>query len=190
MGSDPYSSYKETQVETASQEKILLMLYEGCIKFTRQAKQALHEEDYKTSHDKLIQAQDIITELMSTLDMDVGGEIAEELFRLYDFCLHNMIQANVDKDPSRLDDVLPVLEDLNEAWDEVINEQGMTLEKARKEVGQTQQDISGDSGGPSETTSPSPGTNDESNTDSRDPSQTPQPPDDDSLEGNVTYGDI
>lgn len=180
MGSDPYSTYKSTQIETASQEKILLMLYDGCIKFTRQAKQAMEDEEFNTSHEKLMQAQDIVTELMSSLDMDVGGEISEELYRLYDFVLHNMIQANVEKDPSRLMDVLPVLEELKDAWDEIINEKGMTIEKARREVAGRPLDSEGEQ----EDDDP-----ESSTSDSRNPSQTPEPSDG-SFEGNVTYGDI
>jgi flagellar protein FliS len=183
MGSDPHSTYKSTQIETASQEQILLMLYDGCIKYTRQAKKAMQEDDHKTSHNKLIQAQDIVTELMSTLDMEVGGEVAEELYQLYDFVLHNLIQANVDKDPERIDDVLPVLEELNDTWDEVINEKGMTVEKARRQVGQTASSGSDTTGGDSEPDV------DPGDVQTRDPSQTPDTSSD-SFEGNVTYGDI
>lgn len=187
MGSDPFSSYKSTQVETASQEKILLMLYDGCIKYIRQAQNALEEGDNKASHEKLIQAQDIVTELMSTLDMEVGGEVAEELFQLYDFCLHNLIQANIDNDPSRLEDVLPVLVDLKEAWDEVINEKGMTLEKARRQAGNPTTEDASES--PAEDEDREIANSDPANS-PQSPSQTPSSPDDDSLEGNVTYGDI
>lgn len=194
MSSDPYSTYKSTQIETSSQEQILLMLYDGCIKYTRQAKQALREGDNKTSHDKLIQAQDIVTELMSTLDMDVGGEIAEELYRLYDFVLHNMIQANVEKDPERLDDVIPVLEELNEAWDEIINEKGMTIDKARRTVSQSSTSSGSGAGEQPESDNDTP-VNDEGGDESkpgpRNPSQRPDSAgDDSSFEGNVTYGDI
>lgn len=191
MGSDPYSTYKSTQIETASQEKILLMLYDGCIKYTRQAKHAMLEEEYQDSHEKLIQAQDIVTELMSSLDMDVGGEVAQELYQLYDFCLHNLIQANVEKDSSRIEDVLAVLEELKETWDEVINEKGMTLEKARRQIGQTpsspeDEDENSDSGQSQENSKDS----SPSQTPSDHPSQTPDTSSDNSFEGGATYGDI
>ncbi len=134
MSSDPLSTYKSTHVETASKEKILLMLYDELISTTHQAREALENQENQTAHDSLLHAQEIVTELISTLDMDAGGEISEELYSLYDYVLHNLIQANVENDPSRLDDVLPVVEDLKEAWDEVINEKGMTLEKARRQL--------------------------------------------------------
>lgn len=191
MGSDPYSTYKSTQIETASQEKILLMLYDGCIKYSRQAKHAMEDEEYQTSHEKLIQAQDIVTELMSSLDMDVGGDVAQELYQLYDFCLHNLIQANVEKDSTRIEDVLSVLEELKETWDEVINEKGMTLEKARRQLGQTPN--SADDGNETEPEDEQPGTSDApdpSQTPSDHPSQTPDASSGNSFEGGATYGDI
>lgn len=177
MSSDPHSTYKSTQIETASQEQILLMLYEGLLKFTRQAREALEEENYEKAHNKLLRSQDIVTELMSTLDMDIGGEIAEELYRLYDFVLHNLIQANVEKDPSRVDDVIPVLEELNEAWNEVINEKGMTVEKAREQLGMSAS--SGDSDDQSE-----------SNEAPKEQTQSGSVGGSSKLDGNVTYGDI
>lgn len=191
MGSDPYSTYKSTQIETASQEKILLMLYDGCIKFARQAKHNMEDEEYQASHDKLIQAQDIVTELMSSLDMDVGGDVAQELYQLYDFCLHNLIQANVEKDPTRIDDVLGVLEELKETWDEVINEKGMTLEKARRQLSQAPNPTDEDNEAGPETEQP--GTSDASDSSqasSDHPSQTPDPSSGNSFEGGATYGDI
>jgi flagellar protein FliS len=182
MDSDPYSTYKSTQIETASKEKILLMLYEGLIKYVRQAKNALENDKSQMAHDKLLQSQEIVTELISTLDMDVGGEIAEELYSLYDYMLHNLIQANVENDPSRLEDILPVIEELNEAWDEVINEKGMTLEKARRKVsGQVDSESSGDDQDSPDVSGTIP-----------DKVKTPDPSGngDDSFDGNVTYGDI
>ncbi len=137
MASDPASAYKSTQIETASQGQILLMLYDGAIQRMKQARDALEEEDYQESHSKLVKVQDIVTELMATLDMEVGGEIARNLHDIYDYVLHNLVQANVQKDPELVDEVLPVMEDLHEAWKKVINQKGMTVEKARSQVSQS-----------------------------------------------------
>lgn len=157
------------------------MLYEGLIKYVRQAKNALENDQSQMAHDKLLQSQEIVTELISTLDMDVGGEIAEELYSLYDYMLHNLIQANVETDPFRLEDILPVIEELNEAWDEVINEKGMTLEKARQKVS-GQVDGQSSNGGQD-----SPDVSE----DIPDKVKTPDTSNgDDSFDGNVTYGDI
>jgi flagellar protein FliS len=136
MGSNPYNAYKNTQIKTASREQILLMLYDGAIKYMKQGRDALNDENHELAHDKLIQAQDIVTELMASLDMDVGGDVAEDLYSLYDFILHNLVQANVDKNSHRVTEALDVMEDLNDAWETVINERGMTYEKAKQEYEQ------------------------------------------------------
>lgn len=141
--SDPASAYKTTQIETASQGQILLMLYDGAIQRMNQAREALEEENYQVSHSKLVEAQDIITELMATLDMEVGGELAENLYNLYDYILHNLVQANVKKSPELVDEVIPVIEELYGAWEEIINQKGMTIEKARSQVSQPVQPAEG-----------------------------------------------
>lgn len=133
MPSNPHDAYKSTQVETASREQILLMLYDGCIKYMEQARDTMAEEQFERSHQKLIKAQDIVTELMASLEMDVGGQIAEDLYNLYDYVLHNLVQANVEKNVNRIESVLPVMRDLFDTWTEVIEEKGMTLEKARRQ---------------------------------------------------------
>lgn len=191
MSSDPLSTYKSTHVETASKEKILLMLYDALIGHVRDARGALEEGDKQNAHDNLLQSQEIVTELISTLDMDAGGDIAEELYSLYDYVLHNLIQANVENDPSRLDDVLPVIEDLHEAWDEVINEKGMTLEKARRQVNnqagtsiESEPSSGSDAGGGNgaNRTGDVPNPSEVGNSSSRDGGT--------SFDGDVTYGDI
>jgi len=136
MTSDPASAYKSTQIETASQGQILLMLYDGAIQRMKQARDALEKENYEVSHSKLVKAQDIVTELMATLDMDIGGEIAENLYNLYDYILHNLVQANVQKEADLVAEVIPVMGELYGAWQEIINKKGMTIEKARSQVSQ------------------------------------------------------
>ncbi|MFB6356600.1 MAG: flagellar export chaperone FliS [bacterium] len=133
MGSDPHSAYKSTQVETAAPEQILLMLYEGAIKYMKQAKEALEDNNHQLSHEKLLKAQDIVTELMASLDMEIGGEIAQDLHLIYDYVLNNLVEANVEKSPRKVQQVIPIMENLYDSWDEIINEQGMTLEKAREQ---------------------------------------------------------
>ncbi len=131
MASDPTEVYKSTQIETASREQILLMLYDGAIRFMRQAREAMKEEDYQVSHNKLIKSQDIVTELMASLEIDIMGDVGKQLYNLYDYILHNLVQANVDKDVKKIDAAVSIMQELQEAWDEIINEKGMTYEKAK-----------------------------------------------------------
>lgn len=112
--------YGNQQIEGASPEQLLLLLYDGAIRFLNEALRALPEEDLETVNSKLIKAQNIVAELMSSLDMKVGGELAENLFRLYEYLHHRLIQANLKKDAEMIEEVLGHLKDLRETWRQAI----------------------------------------------------------------------
>ncbi len=117
------NQYQSNQVTTASPEQILIMLYDGAIRFVRQAKQAIVDgraEDKATAISKAIA---IVTEFSNTLDYEVGGEIADDLGRLYDFMLRELSAVNVRSGVKRLEPVEKILLDLREAFAEaaVIN---------------------------------------------------------------------
>ncbi len=119
MSSNPYQKYKDAQYETASPEKLLIMLYNGAIKFARQAKEGMKEKDIELANNKIKRVQAIINELMVTLDME-QGEIAENLYNLYEYINRRLIQANIRKDPEIVDEVLSLLEELKGAWEDAI----------------------------------------------------------------------
>ncbi|MHB1650907.1 MAG: flagellar export chaperone FliS [Desulfitobacteriaceae bacterium] len=79
-----YNKYKQSAVETAPPEKLLLMLYDGAIKFLAQAKKALEKKNYEEANEYNLRVQEILVELKATLDMSYG-EIPQRLSRLYDF---------------------------------------------------------------------------------------------------------
>lgn len=120
MSNNPYQQYKQTQYETASQEQLLIMLYNGAIKFSQQAKQALEEENVEESNEKLKRVQAIINELMVTLDMEQGGEIADNLYSLYEYMNRRLIQANIRNDPELVQEVLEMLKDLKDGWEQAL----------------------------------------------------------------------
>ena len=82
-GVNGHDRYLETAVETASPARLIVMLYDGAIRFINEATYAMQQRDYETQNAKLQRAQKILAELISSLDFDKGGEIAENLFRLY-----------------------------------------------------------------------------------------------------------
>ena len=82
-GVNGHERYLETAVETASPARLIVMLYDGAIRFINEAAYAMQQRDYETQNTKLQRAQKILAELISSLDFDKGGEIAENLFRLY-----------------------------------------------------------------------------------------------------------
>ena len=102
-----YANYKQASVETATPEKLLLMLFDGGIKFLNLGKLAIEQKDYSSANKSLVKVQDILFELMVSLDMDKGGEIAANLYKLYEFYRNEVIKANITKDAELL---LPVLE--------------------------------------------------------------------------------
>ena len=108
--------YQQNQVQTASPEQILLMLYEGAIRFSKQAKMAMEEGDRITKLEKVSRGMAIITELSNTLDFETGGEIAENLDGLYAFMTRELTRSNIENDPEALQTVIDLLSDLHEGW--------------------------------------------------------------------------
>jgi len=118
MAIGAYQAYRKTQVETAGQLDLVIMLYDGAIKFAKLAAKMLRDGDLAKAHDYLLRAQDIVGELMSSLNMDVG-EIAEGLFKLYEYADYCLVEANIKKDPEWIERGLSVLTGLREAWVEI-----------------------------------------------------------------------
>ncbi|MNL44910.1 Flagellar protein FliS [compost metagenome] len=116
LANNPYSQYQQTQVETASPERLLLMLYDGAIRFANVAMKALEDKDFSTSNTNCLKVQNILNELMVTLDMKVGGELAKNLFDLYDFMTRETVEANISKNARRLEGVIEIFKELREAW--------------------------------------------------------------------------
>ena len=125
--SNPYQKYKENSINTASKEEITLMLYDGCIKFMNLAKIGelvlfysfkIKEKNIQKANENLIKAQNIITELDSTLNMDV--EISKNFHMLYDFALSRLIDANIQKKEEFVDDAKMVIVDLRDGWKEAM----------------------------------------------------------------------
>jgi flagellar protein FliS len=118
-------AYKETNIRTASQGKLIVMLYEEAI---RQLDLAIQELENKTRkldivHNAIVKAQDIVTELMVSLDFEKGGEIAKNLLGLYLFFNRQLLEANVRKDPAMLKDVRKLLQELKDAWAQIAHVQ-------------------------------------------------------------------
>lgn len=122
MNAQAYNNYKRATVETSSPGKLLLMLYDGAIKNIGEAKKAIAEKDINTAHQKLIKTQDIILELISSLNMDY--EISNSLFSLYEYVHHQLVQANLKKDAVILDEVTGILTELRNTWAEAIKTAG------------------------------------------------------------------
>lgn len=109
--------YRNTQVTTASQGTLIVLLYDGLLRFVAQAEQAIGRQDVEAAHNAMTRAHDILTELVVTLN-PAAGQLAENLSRLYEFMGHCIVQANVQKDAGPLRTVAHIAGDLRVAWAE------------------------------------------------------------------------
>lgn len=116
-----YKEYKEIQVNTANREKLLIMLYQGCIKFLRFSKKSIEEDNIEAANNYIIKSQDIIRELMNTLDRENGGEIADNLYNLYDYMYRELVSANINKDIEKVEIVEEMMSELLESWQQITN---------------------------------------------------------------------
>lgn len=117
MYSNGYNVYKNNSVNYASKEQLLLMLTEGAVKFCKIARQAVVDKNAKKAHEALTRTQDIFTELMIGLDTSVG-EWAVQMFNVYAFIKDKLIEANMKKSLETIEEILPLIEDINETWKE------------------------------------------------------------------------
>ena len=114
-----YNAYKNNQVMTASKNKLVIMLYDGAIKNLRLAEIALAEKQIEKVNTYLKKTQDIITEFMSTLNFELGGDVAKNLYQLYEYMYHKLIRANIDKDAEGIAEVKKYLEELRDTWSQI-----------------------------------------------------------------------
>ncbi len=117
-----HGKYLETQVKTATREQLLLMLYDGAIRFAEQAKEQLLQQQLDTERYNtcLLKSQRIVTELTSSLDFNQNDEIARNLARLYGFIYNQLVQANMKKENTYIDNSIRILKSLREAWQDAI----------------------------------------------------------------------
>lgn len=118
---NPFQAYQKTQVTTAKPEKILLMLYEGAIKFVKIANVRMRAKDVAGKGTYISKTMAIISELMNTLDHEVGGQLAKDLENLYMFMMDKLIEANLHNRPEDLETVEKLLTTLYSAWEDVVN---------------------------------------------------------------------
>ena len=118
MKTDPLRAYRQTRVKTASQGQLIVMLYDEGLKQLKTAENELSSNLPKLDlvHNAIVKAQDIITELMVSLDFEKGGDIAQNLFHLYMYFNQKLVDANLSKNVSNLQEVHDLMADLREAW--------------------------------------------------------------------------
>lgn len=113
-----YNAYKNNSVNYASKEQLLLMLLDGAVKFSKIGRQAIVDKDIPKAHINIVKTQDIFYELIVTLDIEKGGEWAKALMSVYDFIVRRLIDANIKKNVDIMNEVIPIIEDVRDTWNE------------------------------------------------------------------------
>lgn len=108
--------YLRDAVLTATPEQLQLMLYDGAIRFARQAREAMTASDFTNSCEKLLKSQRILVEMEAGLKHDVNGELCARLARVYRFVFARLVDANLRRDLEALDEALRVLNFERETW--------------------------------------------------------------------------
>jgi flagellar protein FliS len=124
------NEYLKVKIQTAKPAELLILLFDGAIRFTGQAKRHLEAHDYEEKNDLLLRAQNIVLELLQALDQRIGPELYARLTELYRFCYERLIQANIKNDAAAAEAAITVLEHLRETWQ-------LAIKKSRDEQSET-----------------------------------------------------
>lgn len=114
--------YHNVQVMTADKVRLIIMMYDGVIRFNRSAEMAIKENNIEARNNFINRSLAIISELSNSLNMEEGGEIARNLSRLYDFAARTLTQANMKNDPKSIDSVTRVIAELKAGWESIAAE--------------------------------------------------------------------
>ncbi len=109
-------AYKDVAVTTQSKGRLIVLLYDGAIKFMKLAIKELETGNYKEKGQYINRAQDIINELNAVLDVNAGGELSTNLRRLYYFINNRLSEANTKCDPRMIRQAISIMEELNQGW--------------------------------------------------------------------------
>ncbi len=118
MMNNAYQQYQKNIVTTSTPEDLTLMLYNGLVRFLKQAIQGIEEKNIQKSHNFIIRSQDIITEFMCTLNSSY--KISNSLLSMYDYMHTKLTEANVKKDKAIVEEVLGYAEDLRDTWSQAM----------------------------------------------------------------------
>ncbi|MBF9014722.1 MULTISPECIES: flagellar export chaperone FliS [unclassified Oceanispirochaeta] len=118
MNKNPLNAYRQTKVKTASQGRLIVMLYDEALKQLDIGIEEMNRPQKRLDkvHNCIVKTQDVITELMASLDFEKGGDIATNLYNLYMFFNKQLLQANMDKTSDSLSEIRRMMNELRTAW--------------------------------------------------------------------------
>lgn len=151
MNANLAKSYKSSSVHTANPGQLVLMLYDGALKFMSLAEQGMESSDPRVRNESmnnnLIKAQNILAELQSSLDMKVPGDFAKTMFGLYDFMIRQLQEANIKKTVGPIKTVQRMLKDIRDAWEEMLKKMAKENAEAAAAASTAPSDAEKPSGG-------------------------------------------
>ncbi len=114
-----YNTYKNNSVNFASKEQLLLIILDGAVKFSKIGRQAILDKDIKSAHENIIKTQNIFYELMISLDLSQSSDWGLNVISIYKFIIDKLVDANMKKDIDIMDEIIPLIEEVRDMWNEV-----------------------------------------------------------------------
>ena len=136
---NPYNKYikqyQANNINTATPEKLMILLFDGALQFLQKAKIAIQEKNLKERSENIDGARKIIRELMRTIDLENGNDVSKQLFRLYNKMVMNLLKANVQRSIEKIDEVIEDMTNIRWGFQKAIEIQNgtTTVEEALKE---------------------------------------------------------
>ena len=115
-------AYKKAAVNTKDQGTLIIMLYDGAIRFLKSAVIQIDKKDLEKAHGYIVKTKNIVSELMTSLTLNNGSKVANDLHALYSYMFNRLIDANIQKNTEYLEEVRGLLEELREGWQAAINQ--------------------------------------------------------------------
>ena len=112
-------TYREAKIKDMNQKELIVFLYDSALGMIDQGKERISAEDIPGTHERLDRARNIFLHLLATLNLEAGGEFAKKLSALYSYFVEKITMANVLRDNKELDDIIPLISDLKNAWEEM-----------------------------------------------------------------------
>lgn len=118
--------YGAVKVTTSSPGQLLVMLYDGLLRFLREARSAMAARDRRRCGERISRSHAILAQLLATLDPSHNAQLCAHLQPLYVFCMQHLLRANVEQDPQKLDDLVRILTPLRDAWSTAVEQLAST----------------------------------------------------------------
>jgi flagellar protein FliS len=116
---NPYSQFRQSQLESTPKLKLIVMLYDGAIRFLQQSVAPMRSGDFEQKGVMINKAIDILYHLTGTLNHAQGGELAHNLSRIYSFMIKRLVEANLHNSPEMIEDVISLMKGLRDAWSQI-----------------------------------------------------------------------